>query len=83
MGGLHLVHSPVAFAWAYELKSGDTSLIDKLEAGTPSDTKEAVEELHAAVGDLKGMVEETCEGSCQDCLEIMQHVGLTTDELVL
>ena len=81
-GDLHLVHPPVAFAWAYELKSGDASLKDKLEAGTPSDTKEAVEELYAAVGALEGMVEEAREGSRQDCLEIMQHVGLTTNELV-
>ena len=81
-GDLHLVHPPVAFAWAYELKSGDASLKDKLEVSTPSDTKEAVEELHAAVGDLEGMVEEAREGSHQDCLEIMQHVGLATDELV-
>ena len=81
-GDLHLAHPPVAFTWAYELKSGDLSLKDKLEAGTPSDTKEAVEELHAAVGDLKGMVEEARDGSRRDCLEIIQHVGLTTDELV-
>ena len=81
-GDLHLVHPPVAFAWAYKLKSGDTSLKDKLEAGTPSDTKKAVEELHAAVGDLEGMVEKAPEGSRQDCLEIMQHLGLTNDELV-
>ncbi len=81
-GDLHLAHPLVAFAWAYALKSGDASLKDKLEAGTPIDTNEAVEELHAAVRDLGGMVEEACEGSCQDCLEIIQHVGLTTDELV-
>ena len=41
-----------------------------------------MEELHAAIGDLKGIVEEAREGSRQDCLEIMQHVGLTTNELV-
>jgi hypothetical protein len=81
-GDLHLAHPPVAFTWAYELKSGDVSLKDKLEAGTPSDTKEAVEELHATVGDLKRMVEEAREGSRRDCLEIIQHIGLTTDELV-
>ena len=83
-GDLHLVHPPVAFAfaWAYELKLSDASLKDKLEAGTPSDTKEAVEGLHAAVGNLKGMVEEVRESSRQDCLEIMQHARFTTDELV-
>ena len=28
-GDLHLAHPPVAFTWAYELKSGDASLKDK------------------------------------------------------
>ncbi len=57
------------FAWEHELE--DMSLKTELERGYPQNTKEAVEELQAAFGDLEGMVVESRRSSRKDASDVL------------
>jgi hypothetical protein len=58
------------------------SLKTELERGYPQNTKEAVEELQAAFGDLEGMVVELRRGSRKDASDVLNHLGLSAAEIV-
>ena len=54
-GTLHLKKPPTIFVWEKEL-ADEHALKTELDQGSPTDAQEAVEELLAAFGDLKGLV---------------------------
>ena len=54
-GTLHLKKPPTIVVWEKELAE-ERSLKMELDQGSPKDSHEAVEELQAAFGDLKGLV---------------------------
>jgi hypoxanthine-guanine phosphoribosyltransferase len=79
-GNMALRSPPEDFAWEHKLE--DMSLKDELERGYPQNTKEAVEELQAAFGDLEGMVVESHRGSRKDASDVLNHLGLSVAEIV-
>jgi hypothetical protein len=48
-----------------------------LDEGDPKNTKEAIENLQAAFGNLEGMVFDMHVDSQADGLEVLAHVGLS------
>ncbi len=74
---------PKLFVWKNELKVDYGILVKvKLEEGNPRNTKEAIKELQAALGDLEGMMVEACCDSCDDALEVLTHIGYSVGEIV-
>jgi hypothetical protein len=54
-----------------------------MDKGDLKDTKKAVEDLQAAVGDLEGMVVEAWQGACNDVLEVLTHLGYSVAGIVV
>jgi hypothetical protein len=54
----------------------------ELVRGDPRDANEAIKELQAAQGDLKGMVVEAWHDSHDDALEVLTHVGYSMGEIM-
>jgi hypothetical protein len=79
-GNMALRSPPGDFVWEHELE--DMSLKTELERGYPQNTKEAVEELQAAFGDLEGMVVESRRSSRKDASDVLHHLGLSVSEIV-
>jgi hypothetical protein len=80
---LALSNPPKIFEWTNKLKALDGTLKTKLDEMKPKNTKEAVEELQAAFGDLEGMVVDTRRSSCDDTIEVLNHVGASVAEVVV
>ncbi len=49
----------------------------------PKNTKEAVEELQAAFGDLEGMVGDAWRSLHNDTIEVLNHVGSSVAKIVV
>ena len=79
-GNLNLKKPPAIFVWDKDL--AERALKTELEEGTPKDTHEAVEELQAAFGDLKGMVVDSRRDSRKDTFDVLTHIGFSVTEIV-
>ncbi len=81
-GDLALSAPPKIFEWTNELEGLDGTLKTKLDEMNPKNTKEAVEELQAAFGDLEGMVVDARRSLRDDVIEVLNHVGSSMAEIV-
>ena len=80
-GNMFLRSPPEDFAWEHDIEDM-SSLKNELEMGYPQNTKEAVEELQAAFGDLEGRVAESRRGARRDTSDVLNHLGLGVAEIV-
>jgi len=80
-GNMFLKSPPEDFAWEHEIEDM-SSLKNELERDYPQNTKEAVEELQAAFGDLEGMVVESRRGLHKDTSDVLNHLGLSVVQIV-
>ncbi len=81
-GDLALSDPPQIFKLTYKLEGLDGTLKTKLDEINPKNTKEAVEELQAAFGDLEGMVVDARRSLRDDAIEVLNHVGSSVVEIV-
>ncbi len=82
-GDLALSAPPKIFEWTNELEGLDGTLKTKLDEMNPKNTKEAVEELQVAFGDLEGMVVDARRSSRDNAIEVLNHVGSSMAEIVV
>ena len=83
-GDFNLLNPSDKFGWNNELPEppAASALKSKLDEGDPKNVNEAIENLQAAFGDLKGMVFDTHVDSQADALEVLAHVGLSLADIV-
>jgi hypothetical protein len=81
-GDLALFAPSKIFEWTNKLNDLDGTLKTKLDEMNPKNTKEAVEELQAASGDLEGMVVDTRRSLRDNVIEVLNHVGSSVAEIV-
>jgi hypothetical protein len=74
-GDLALSAPPKIFEWTNKLEGLDGTLKTKLDEMNPKNTKEAVEGLHAAFGDLEGMVVDARRSLRDNAIEVLNHAG--------
>jgi hypothetical protein len=82
-GDLALSTPPKIFKWTNKLEGLDGTLKTKLDEMNPKNTKEAVEELQVAFGDLEGMVVDARRSLGNNAIEVLNHVGSSMVEILV